>query len=201
MTAATQKNVKVDPASEQELLARIKRGDREAAAEFLKIQERLIRHRYRWKLRRRGANVGETDDLISTVRRRFDRIVHSQGVQATGVGRLFALVDGIARRAALEMARKAARRRRHEAAAPTTENPYQTREVSPAMGRKAIESLDELSKSVIRLRVTGMSYESIGTACGITPDAARQRWSRGIAQIRRAEQTPPARHTAGSPSR
>lgn len=189
MTTVVQKN-QPPSSSEQELLSRIKNGDREAAAMFLELQERLIRHRYRWKLRRRGTRIGDTDDLISTVRRRFDRIVLNQAVQATGVGRLFALLDGIARRAAVEMARKSFRRNKHEAAAGADRPHYQPEPHDPprfGLNPAAMETLDDLSKQVIRLRVTGMSYESIGTVCGITPATARQRWSRGIAHIRRAE--------------
>src|SRR5688572_28295557 len=72
-------------------LGRIRGGDREAAAEFVRLNEALLRRRYRHKLGSALRRIVDSEDLVSTVSRRLDAYVLSGRVRAVTLQQLWAL--------------------------------------------------------------------------------------------------------------
>lgn len=174
--------------TDEQLVARVAAGDRDAAAEFLDRNRRLIAARYRWKLRQQPSRLADTDDFLSTLARRLDRFVAERTVLASGAGRLLSLIDRIAQRASSELVRRARRVHRREAAGARAEvvlppERVDERELCALVSR---EALDEGAGELVRLRLNGFSHEQIARHLGITAPAVRQRWGRVLAQLRRA---------------
>jgi len=174
--------------TDEQLVTRVAAGDREAAAEFLRRNRRLIAARYRWKLRQQPSRLADTDDFLSTLARRFDRFVAERTVLASGVGRLLSLVDRIAQRASSELVRRARRVHERESAGARSEAVAPPDRVEQFELRTLVDGgvLDESAGELVRLRLSGLSHEQVARHLGISAPAARQRWGRALRQLRHA---------------
>lgn len=173
---------------EEELLQRIRSGDREAAAAFLALHRPLLAHRLRWRVRRADYRLTETDDLVSTVARRFDRYVAEHGVQASRIARLMALLHTIADAAANEAIRRArrVRLREREAALPVDGTADTRPDDRPEAAEWArLESLDPLSRDVVALRMRGLDNADIARALDLPDAQVRKRFSRAMHRLRK----------------
>ena len=87
------------------LLGRMRGGDRDAAAEFVRRYGDLIRLRVREKLGASLRRVLDSEDVLSTVARRLDGIVHDGRLRAGTQAELWSLVTAIANHAVCENVR------------------------------------------------------------------------------------------------
>src|SRR5690606_30935513 len=87
------------------LLERMRRGDRDAAAEFLVGYGPLIRRRIRGKLGAAMRRLFDSQEILSTVGRRLDAFVNAGRLEATTTPQLWGLVIRIAENALIEKAR------------------------------------------------------------------------------------------------
>lgn len=172
---------------EARLLDRIRRGDCEAAAEFLAMQQDLLRHRYRWRLGPARQSVGATDDLMSSVGRRFCEVVRRRRLRASGVGRLCSFLDAVTKRTSQQMLRRAARIEsiEHRALGCRADGSFNAAVLKPTTDLP-LGLLDDLSREVVILRMRDLEYSAIGEVCGISATAARQRYRRSIKRMQEA---------------
>jgi DNA-directed RNA polymerase specialized sigma24 family protein len=107
-----------DPDAERGLadaVNRIRGGDREAAADFVRRFEPLLRRRIRSRIGRAVRRVFDSEDIFSTVCRRLDEFVLSGSVRATTVPEMLSLIQAIAQRSVIDKARIVERLMRVEA--------------------------------------------------------------------------------------
>lgn len=175
------------PPAEEDLLERIRSGDREAAAAFLDLHRPLLAHRLRWRVRRGDYRLSETDDLVSTVARRFDRYVAEHGVQASRIARLMTLLHTIADAAANEALRRARRVRLRERQAAL--RGVSIAQTPPCHGAEPsewsrLDDLDPLSRDVVTLRMRGLDNADIARALDLPDTQVRKRFSRAMDRLR-----------------
>jgi RNA polymerase sigma factor (sigma-70 family) len=87
------------------LLSRIRSGDRQAAAEFVTRFEPQLRRRIRERLHRELRPVFDSQDIFSTLCRRFDMYVSKGHVKATSLGEIISLLQVMARSTMIDKAR------------------------------------------------------------------------------------------------
>src|SRR4051812_10513421 len=171
--------------ADEELLGRIRAGDRSAVAEFIRGHEPLIRRRFRHKLGavlRRG--VG-SEDLVSTLSRRLDAYMAMGRLSATTQDQLWALVLRVAERSIMDKLRDlqrspgpgpvgatevvVSRERLEELAleARTGWNPEEIMQLIPVQDRE-----------IARGWLKGLDSKVIGDQVGMSADAVRQKWLR-----------------------
>src|SRR3954470_23531408 len=92
--------------AEEELLGRIRGGDREAIAEFIRGHEPLIRRRFRHKLGAALRRVVDSEELVSTLSRRLDAYMATGHLTATTQPQLWALVMKVAERSVFDKLRE-----------------------------------------------------------------------------------------------
>ncbi|HED54465.1 MAG TPA: sigma-70 family RNA polymerase sigma factor [Phycisphaerales bacterium] len=156
---------------------------RDELAGRLLALEPLIRNRIRRKLSASTRRIFDSQDLMSTLLRRVDRLASQGRLRATSQGELIKLLLQVAENALIDRARVTAKLRR----------------VDGPDGRWAREMLnrieagsDEESADVIAAAFAALTHESdrflltlwlrgvphviSAQVLGISPDAARQRW-------------------------
>ncbi len=89
----------------QALLARMRAGDRDAAAAFLVNYGDLLRRRVRGKLGASVRRMFDSLDILSTIGRRFDRYVRDGKLQALDEPGLWALLFRMAEAAVIDKVR------------------------------------------------------------------------------------------------
>ncbi len=87
------------------LLSRIRGGDRHAAAEFVTRFEPQLRRRIRERLHRELRQVFDSQDIFSTICRRFDVYVAKGRVKATSLAEVISLLQIMARTTMIDKAR------------------------------------------------------------------------------------------------
>ena len=87
------------------LLARMRAGDREAAAEFITTYGSKIRRRVRRKLSQPMRRVFDSQEILSTIGRRLDLYVHGQRLKSTEASQFWALIFKMADRAVIDKQR------------------------------------------------------------------------------------------------
>lgn len=95
----------VTPLAIDELLLRMKAGDRDAAAEFLMRYHSRIRRRIRGKLGPHIRRLFDSLDILSTIGRRLDLYVMSGRLQAASEAQLWNLLFKLADNAMVDKAR------------------------------------------------------------------------------------------------
>lgn len=177
----------------EDLLARMKGGDREAVAEFVLRYGDLIRLRIRDKLGPRLRRILDSEDVLSTVTRRLDHLVRDRAIRAGSNAELWSLVAAIANHAVAENAR-AARREQNTLESPARTDIEELRsEDAPSPGRDHDQTLaeivgtlqDETDRRILWLRLHNHPHEQIASEIGSTPSAVRMRWSRIRTLLRR----------------
>lgn len=178
-TASTQ----ASPIPPEDLLARMKRGDREAVADFVLRYGDLIRLRIRDKLGPNLRRVLDSEDVLSTVTRRLDHLVRDRAIRAGSNAELWSLVAAIANHAVAENAR-AARRERNTLESGNRPDITETEQsIGQDRSDDALEEVvgalqDETDRRILWLRLHNHPHEQIASEIGSTPSAVRMRWSR-----------------------
>jgi DNA-directed RNA polymerase specialized sigma24 family protein len=190
-----------------ELLARMRAGDREAAAEFMVIYGARFRRRLRSLVGRAVRRSADEDDLFATVTRRLDELVLRHRLRAATVEELWSLVGRIAVNAAADAAHVTTRERvagtMARAGAPNQAvsevRKAETDEEARAALRRSRAVLGAIDQDILRLRIAGRTFGQIARALGRGCAAVRKRWER-IRKALRAD-APGSGGISGSPKR
>ncbi len=179
----------MDPASEPvaAMLLRIQDGDRTAAAQFVNFNAPLIRRRFRHKLGRAMRRVFDSQELISTVTRRLDRMVRQGMVRAVNERQLWSLVFDIAEHAVIDKGRTLRRLEKVEA----EDSPFaymlrscllsapvdpQTEEIELA---QLFDSLpDPVDREILALWLNGTTHLVTAQLLELPHATVRKRWER-----------------------
>jgi RNA polymerase sigma factor (sigma-70 family) len=175
---------------DDELLGRIRDGDRGAVAEFIRGHEPLIRRRFRHKLGAALRRVVDSEDLVSTLSRRLDAYMAMGRLSATTQEQLWALVQRIAERSIVDKLRELQRSPRSGAGDPGIE-----RVASAGCGELGLQSAGKDAEDILRLVpesdrdiarawLQGLDSKAIAQHVGMSPEAVRQRWHRIKIELR-----------------
>jgi DNA-directed RNA polymerase specialized sigma24 family protein len=176
------------------LLGRVRAGDRDATAEFINRYGARIRRRVRGKLSPAMRRLFDSQEILSTVARRLDKLVADGRLRAASDGQVWSLVFTIADHSLIEKARVfkvlksregedgelAGRmlRRMRDAAATDPEGPELELD-------RALSSLgDRVDRQILSLWLMGQGAASIGAAVDMEPATVRKRWERIRGQLR-----------------
>lgn len=177
-----------------QLLARMRAGDRQAAALFLSNYGDLIRRRVRGKLGASVRRMFDSLDILSTVGRRFDRYVRDGKLQAVDEPQLWSLLFRMAEAAVVDKVRAVKRLQLAEGEDGPIARELLARIDSAERGgasgadivlERALGALpfDE-DRSILTLWLADWPLFRIAEALGTTPAAVRQRW-RAIRELLR----------------
>jgi DNA-directed RNA polymerase specialized sigma24 family protein len=189
---ATDGGARADPEREiADLLARMRDGDREAAATFITRYGSRIRRRVRGKLSRATRAVFDSQDILSTVGRRLDQYVHTRRLEAQSVAQLWSLVATIAQRVAINKA-VATRRQailQHELAPRTAPGRRGGHDADWRNDVPEVEIVlgalpDDVNRRILALWLDGASHADIASSVGLSAAAVRQRWLKIRALLR-----------------
>jgi len=170
------------------LLARMRSGDRLAAADFFETYGPRVRRRVRGKLSPSMRRLFDSQEIVSTVARRLDAFVGEGKLEASNEGELWSLIFTIAENAVVDKARVFRRLRRVEAEdsawARRAEECLGTAELaSPGASVEqlaiAFESLgDPVDREILSLWLLDTPHVVTGRMMNMPPTAVRQRWTR-----------------------
>jgi len=180
--------------SVEQLLSRMRQGDRDAAAEFMDRYGAMVRRRVRGKLGQSMQRIFDSQDILSTVSRRLDQFVADGRVRADAPGELWALVTQIARNAVIDKSRIFRRLEGVEGSdsdfARTMLSRLRSSEQEPMSKveielERAIDSLgDSIDQQILAMWLHGESHERIADEVGIATTGVRKRWQRIREQLR-----------------
>lgn len=174
-------------AQDDELLARIRAGDRVAAAQFLAANEPLIRRRFRHKLGAAVRRLVDSEELLSTLRRRLDAYVATGRLEAATLAELWSLVFRIGEHSVADKLRVLKRLREAEredgpvalALQQRLDNGYESGPAFEQGVERVLEQLaSDVDREIVRLWMCGLELQAIARELGLTPDATRKRWQR-----------------------
>ena len=178
------------------LLARVRAGDRDAAADFALRYAPMLRRRIGGKLGPQLRRHFESADILSTVLRRLDVYVEGRHLAATTEDEFWALILRIAQNAVIDklrvlrrldavegedgdIARSLARRLRLAERGPVDRTEIELSE--------ALDTLeDNQDRRILWLWLNGTSHAQIAGILGLTHDATRKRWERIRRRLREA---------------
>lgn len=181
--------------SAEDMLARMRAGDRDAASRFIREYGDLIRRRVRGKMGRGMRRLFDSQEILSTVGRRLDRYIKNGELRADDPPQLWglvfrmvdaALVDKVRAYKRLQnvegedsefAARALARMREHDERGDGAEL-----ELDAAF--RALKS--DGDRELLAMWLNDMRFPQIAAMLDISPDAARQRWQAIRAHLRRA---------------
>ena len=170
------------------LLARIRAGDREAAAEFLLQFGPILRQRVRSKLTGGLRRLVDSADLLASVARRLDRAVAERQAWFDTESQLFSFVNRIASRLVVDRARVLNRLQRAESReAAWAHSMYARIANADLRGGAAFDTViddamsaleSERDRRVLSLWLMGMNHNEIACEMDANPAAVRQQWCR-----------------------
>lgn len=174
-------------AAPEDLVSRLRTGDREAVGEFIARFGDRIRFRVRDKIAAGVRRVCDSQDLVSTVARRLDDLVLHRRLRARNDAQLWELIMSLAAEA-LDEQREQVDGGPATAIPPAPPPPSPPRpEVHPTDMRRLAAALDEeTDRTILTMRVQGAPHDAIGRAVDMRPEAVRMRWSRIRKRLRRA---------------
>lgn len=177
----------------EQMLAKIREGDRSVAAGFLLANKDLIRQRYRRKLGRLRRFL-DSQELVSTLARRLDSFVLRRRVEAASEAQLFALIFRIGDNAIFDKARIFERLKRVEGADSGLAREWACRLARAERSRTDGAALevarlmhfltDPLDRRIVMLWLGGRDHADIASLLGVSHDCVRQRWSRLCVKLR-----------------
>lgn len=175
-------------------LGRIRIGDRNAAAEFLTRNEALIRRRYRQKMGRAMRRLCDSQELVSTIARRFDKMVSDGEVRAASERQLWALIFSIGDHALADKGRILQHLEHVEGPDSDVAREWRIRfaraERSGPEGMEAeldsmLRSLEEpIDRQILTMWLMGIELQVIAADLSLEPAAARKRWERIRSRLR-----------------
>lgn len=175
-----------------ELLARMRRGDRAAAAEFMTRFESRIRARIRVRLGEHMRRVFDSQDIFSTVARRLDAFVESGQLRAEDERQLWAFLTRATANAVAEKSNLLSRLRRVEGPdsemARTLEQRLAGGDEREEWESRVAELFDALppgqDQQILWLWLNGSDLSAIARSLDLSAAAVRKRWERIRARLR-----------------
>ena len=172
------------------LIARVRDGDRDAAAALVLRYGPIIRRRLRNKLSPDLRRVYDEEDLLASVARRFDASVKGGRVAVEGEQQLIAFLLGIGRRTVAERARKFGVGPRARSAMAESSRQWRERADVDAPGCTEAQELcravrGEGHRELLCWVLAGRSLAEFARVHGISPATVRMRWQRLRAMVRR----------------
>lgn len=159
-------------------------GQRAGAAEVLTQHRDELLRRIHARIGGSTRKITDTEDILSTVARRLDRLIADGRLEAGNERQLFALIHAITDRTLLEKHRMATRAQKRETTSVVG------RRVEEAKGSgdgriepRALEKIvgmvtDPIDRQILDGKARGWSYGTLALELGISEDSVRQRWSR-----------------------
>lgn len=182
-----------------ELLMRMRKGDREAAATFVMRFGERIRRRIRGKLSPTMRRIFDSRDILSTVGRRLDRFVESGKVEAVSEPQLWSLVFRIASNAVIEKGRIMRRLKRLEGedgvfAQDVLSRLRKAERIGSQEHETEIERVidfvdDEVDKEILCLWLAGTTHDVTSVCVNLAPTAVRKRWQKIKVKLRERFET------------
>jgi DNA-directed RNA polymerase specialized sigma24 family protein len=170
------------------LLARIRAGEREAAAEFVRRHEALLRRRYRHKVGTALRRLVDSEDMVSTLSRRLDAYMASGKLQEVTLEQLWSLIYRIVEHALADKGRLARRLQIVEGEDRPFAAALETRlEGSAAEGElgRIIGTIDDpVDREILQMWLAGAQHKVIAANLGISHVAVRKRWQRTKTALR-----------------
>jgi DNA-directed RNA polymerase specialized sigma24 family protein len=168
------------------LLARMRSGDREAAAEFVQRYSARIRRRARSKLGPSMRRLFDSQEILSTLGRRLDAFIRSGRLQATTSVELWTLVCRITDNALIEKARVFRNLQAKEGqGSPLAgqmlqrfRSAEQTTPSGPELEMdRLLRSLDsEVDREILSMWLNGTQLNEVAESLGRSPIDIRRRW-------------------------
>lgn len=169
-----------------DLLGRMRRGDRQAAAEFLAEYGQKLRRRIRGKLGLSMRRLFDSLDILSTVGRRLDLYVMSGRLTAVSEDQLWSLVFQMADHALIDKARLFRRLQATEGEdsefARDMVLRLQKAELEHSAGveleiERCMRAVDDgVDRRILSLWLTGETLASIAEMLNLSAAAVRKRW-------------------------
>jgi RNA polymerase sigma factor (sigma-70 family) len=177
------------------LLARMREGDREAAAEFVTRYGSRIRRRIRGKLAASMRRLFDSQEILSTLGRRLDLYIRAGRFNAADESQLWSLVFRMAGNAVVDKARVFRRLEQVESsdgdfARLLLERLERADSGRSAAGRShsgsaeteietALHALpDHMDREILSMWLNGLPHSEIACEVGIAETSVRKRWQR-----------------------
>lgn len=169
-----------------DIVVRMRGGDRDAVAEFVTVYGPLVRRRVRGKLNPGMRRLFDSQEILSTLSRRLDRYVRSGRVEASTEPQLWALVFKMVDAALVDKVRIIRRLRHVEAEDSPFARTFLTR--LDEAGKHGDEGValeidaalrllpNATDRQIVSLWLMGNSHRVIADYVGISHDATRKRW-------------------------
>jgi DNA-directed RNA polymerase specialized sigma24 family protein len=171
-----------------DLLPRMRSGDREAAAAFITRYGSRIRRRIQGKLSPAMRRIFDSQDILSTVGRRLDLYVRSGSLEANSENQLWKLLFKMANNAVVDKARVMRRLREVE----DEDSPFAyamlqklNRAESRGLDAAEIEIetarnhlTDPVDRRILSLWLVGMPHAAIAEDVSMTAVNVRKRWQK-----------------------
>ena len=171
-----------------DLLARMRAGDRTAAALFVTRYESRIRRRIRGKLSPAMRRIFDSQDILSTLGRRLDQFVRSGRIEASNEGELWSLIFRMAEHAIVDKARVFQRLQEVEGEDGPVAHDLARRLRQAARERPSgveieignvLNALEDLvDRQILYLWLVGTGHNAIAEHIEMAPTAVRKRWQR-----------------------
>ena len=168
------------------LLARMRAGDRTAAALFVERFAPQIRRRIRGKLNPAMRRLFESQEILSTFGRRLDTFIGTGRLNAESVPQLWSLLFRIADNSLIEKARVFRRLEAREGEDSVLAHRVAQRLRDAERGEtdgalieidRALTGLkDAIDREILSLWLMGSNYAEIATTVGLAPASVRDRW-------------------------
>lgn len=168
------------------LLARMRTGDREAAAEFVTRYGARVRRRIRGKLSQPMRRVFDSQELMATLARRLDAYVRAGRLAVASGGQFWALVFRIAEHAVVDKTRIFRRLQTTEAedgafAQGLLERLRRAEERGQDGAELELEKAfrmlrDATDRTILSLWLADTPHTVTAECVGLSPAAVRQRW-------------------------
>ncbi len=185
ITGAGPTRVSLTACTIDELVDRVSRGDREAAALLVTRYEPMLRRRIRAQLSTTTRRLFDSQDVFSTVCRRFDRFVGDGQVRADSLGQLLSLMGNIAQNSIVDKSRVVRRLDRVEGEdseftsllrSRSQERWHDDNAYEVDIKRCAAHLESPTDREVFHQWLAGHTHEQIAVDLGISPELCRKRW-------------------------
>lgn len=180
----------------EDLLVRLRAGDRNAAAAFIERNREIIRQRFRRKLGRAMRRVVDSYDVVSTIARRLDTMLTRGGLGFENERQLWGLVMRLGDRAVADKARLLARLKRAEqeerdwadtlAAAIERSQSDGEAELSQLLDRAFGALENDVDRTILAQWLHGHSQAQMAVLLEMEAGLVRKRWERIRACLRAA---------------
>lgn len=163
---------------------------RAQAAELILSARPALESRIHQLLGRNARRITDTQEILSTVLRRVDRVICKGEFRQNHTQAFYKFVHTVLERAVLEKARASGRLNAREVASIIDEVMQETGLVTRHHLSEAADQInsvlsDSIDREIVHLRGRGLTHAEIARSLELEPAAVRQRWLRIRSKARR----------------